>query len=93
MFPHYRAQENADQMEEERRLCYVGMTRAEERLYLTAARTRRLYGNTLSKGFSRFLFEISDQYKRVEERKEDRKTDGWREGKYGYSNNRRGWGR
>ncbi|GHS97293.1 DNA helicase [Synergistales bacterium] len=93
VFPNYRAQENADQMEEERRLCYVGMTRAEERLYLTAARTRRLYGNTLSKGFSRFLFEISDQYKRVEERKEDRKTDGWRDGKYGYSNNRRGWGR
>ncbi|MCR5347950.1 MAG: UvrD-helicase domain-containing protein [Fretibacterium sp.] len=68
VFPHSRAKDQPDQMEEERRLCYVGMTRAEERLYLTAARSRRLYGTTLEKGFSRFLFEIPDEYKTVDDR-------------------------
>ncbi|MBR1673173.1 MAG: UvrD-helicase domain-containing protein [Fretibacterium sp.] len=68
VFPTARAKDQPDQLEEERRLCYVGMTRAEERLYLTAARSRRLYGTTIEKGFSRFLFEIPDEYKNVDDR-------------------------
>lgn len=88
VFPNFRSLEDAKQMEEERRLCYVGMTRAEERLYLTAARSRRLYGMTYDKGFSRFLFEIPDTYKLVD----DRGGDERRADKYGYSSNRKRWG-
>ncbi|MDR2179023.1 MAG: UvrD-helicase domain-containing protein [Synergistaceae bacterium] len=88
VFPNYRAQDDPSQMEEERRLCYVGMTRAEERLYLTAARSRRLYGTTYDKGFSRFLCEIPDSYKWVD----DRGGEVRRDSKYGYGNNRRRWG-
>ena len=88
VFPNYRAKDDPAQMEEERRLCYVGMTRAEERLYLTAARSRRLYGMTYEKGFSRFLFEIADKYKQVDDRGGEMR-DGRRA--YGHSNNRRRW--
>lgn len=42
IFPHYKCVDVRDLLEEERRLCYVGMTRAEEKLYLTAARSRVL---------------------------------------------------
>ncbi|MDR2174568.1 MAG: UvrD-helicase domain-containing protein [Synergistaceae bacterium] len=97
VFPNYRAQDDPAQMEEERRLCYVGMTRAEERLYLTAAEERRLYGVTQDKGFSRFLYEISDEYKQVDERRERKGREKWKGGasrdeKYGYGRNRRRWG-
>ena len=88
VFPNYRANDDPAQMEEERRLCYVGMTRAEERLFMTAARSRRLYGTTHDKGFSRFLFEISDKYKQVDDRGGEMRDD--RRG-YGYGNNRRRW--
>jgi DNA helicase-2/ATP-dependent DNA helicase PcrA len=95
IFPNYRAQDDPAQMEEERRLCYVGMTRAEERLYLTGAEERRLYGVTQDKGFSRFLFEISDEYKRVDDRRGQGQRGGGfgRDDKYGYGRNRRRWGR
>jgi DNA helicase-2/ATP-dependent DNA helicase PcrA len=96
IFPNYRAQDDPTQMEEERRLCYVGMTRAEERLYLTGAEERRLYGVTQDKGFSRFLFEIPDEYKQTDKRtgrKEQKKWGGagYNE-KLGYGRNRRRWG-
>ena len=87
VFPNYRAQDDLSQMEEERRLCYVGITRAEERLYLTAARSRRLYGTSYEKGFSRFLLEISDDYKQVD----DRGSEVRRDELYSYSHNRRRW--
>ena len=58
VFPHSRSLEDQEEMEEERRLCYVGMTRAREVLYLTHAWTRSLYGNTMSNPPSRFLKEI-----------------------------------
>jgi DNA helicase-2/ATP-dependent DNA helicase PcrA len=55
LFPLARAEEQADGMEEERRLCYVGMTRAKDKLYLTWARARRR-GGELRPGIpSRFL--------------------------------------
>lgn len=58
MFPLSRAIEEPDELEEERRLCYVGMTRAEEVLYLTWANSRTLYGFTNINLPSRFIMEI-----------------------------------
>jgi DNA helicase-2/ATP-dependent DNA helicase PcrA len=58
VFPHSRALFDDSEMEEERRLAYVGITRAEEKLFLTAARMRTLFGRTNSNPPSRFLQEI-----------------------------------
>jgi len=60
LFPHARVGENEEDVEEERRLCYVGMTRAMERLYLSHARRRRVYGSYQYNPRSRFLAEIPD---------------------------------
>ncbi len=57
LFPHYDALRDPTQMEEERRLCYVGMTRAKELLYLTSASQRMLYGQTRWHLPSRFVKE------------------------------------
>lgn len=59
VFPSYRS-ESPEEMEEERRLCYVGITRAQEKLYLTNAVTRLLYGYERSNPPSRFLKEIPE---------------------------------
>jgi DNA helicase-2/ATP-dependent DNA helicase PcrA len=58
LFPHVRALDDLDGMEEERRLCYVGMTRARERLYLLNARRRYLFGQEQINPPSRFLKDI-----------------------------------
>ncbi len=58
LFPHSRASENEEEIEEERRLCYVGMTRAEKRLIITGAARRRVFGEYQSTEPSRFLDEI-----------------------------------
>lgn len=58
LFPHAMSIETADGMEEERRLCYVGITRAMKQLYLTYAETRRLHGTENLNRPSRFLKEI-----------------------------------
>jgi DNA helicase-2/ATP-dependent DNA helicase PcrA len=58
IFPHTRALFDHDQMEEERRLCYVGMTRAREQLFMLYANSRLLYGSTNHNPPSRFLLEI-----------------------------------
>ena len=60
VFPHMRALGDPAELEEERRLCYVGLTRAEERLYLTRAWSRTLFGQNNYNGPSRFLSEIPD---------------------------------
>jgi DNA helicase-2/ATP-dependent DNA helicase PcrA len=60
IFPHYLSGEALRDLQEERRLCYVGMTRAMEKLYLTAARTRMLYGKTVERDNSIFIYEIPD---------------------------------
>ncbi|MCH9608489.1 MAG: ATP-dependent DNA helicase PcrA [Chlamydiales bacterium] len=62
LFPHVNSRESYDALEEERRLCYVGMTRAKERLYLSAAETRFLWGTHRMMRPSRFLREIPRQY-------------------------------
>jgi DNA helicase-2/ATP-dependent DNA helicase PcrA len=58
IFPHYRALYDQSEMEEERRLCYVGMTRAKRELYMTHASSRLLYGGVQHNPPSRFLSEI-----------------------------------
>ncbi len=58
MFPHSRSGENSDELEEERRLCYVGMTRAMDKLYLSHSRRRRIYGDFQYNQPSRFLAEV-----------------------------------
>ena len=61
LFPHQRSlEEGSGRLEEERRLCYVGMTRAMQKLYLTYAESRRLYGNERYTSPSRFLGEIPE---------------------------------
>jgi len=64
-FPHARAKTEESQLEEERRLCYVGITRAMKKLYLTGAQRRMLFGNVQYNAFSRILEEIPDRYKVV----------------------------
>ena len=58
LFPHQRSLEESGRLEEERRLCYVGMTRAKKRLVLTLAEIRRLHGSEHYTSPSRFLGEI-----------------------------------
>ncbi len=58
LFPHSRSKDDPAQMEEERRLCYVGITRAKERLYLLRAFRRALYGASEPSEPSRYLAEI-----------------------------------
>jgi DNA helicase-2/ATP-dependent DNA helicase PcrA len=58
VFPHVRSLGDPDELEEERRLCYVGLTRAEERLYLCHAWSRMMFGSTDYRPPSRFLDEI-----------------------------------
>jgi DNA helicase-2/ATP-dependent DNA helicase PcrA len=60
IFPHNRSFESASELEEERRLCYVGITRAKSILYLLSARQRTLFGKTSGTVESRFIKEIDD---------------------------------
>ncbi len=62
IFPHSRALYSPTEMEEERRLCYVGMTRAREELYMIYATSRMLYGGMQHNPPSRFLAEIDAEY-------------------------------
>lgn len=61
VFPHSRSLMEEEEMEEERRLAYVGITRAEEELYLTNAQMRTLFGRTNMNPVSRFISEIPDE--------------------------------
>jgi DNA helicase-2/ATP-dependent DNA helicase PcrA len=58
LFPHSRSSDDEEELEEERRLCYVGMTRAQSQLVLTSAARRRVFGEYQSTEPSRFLDEI-----------------------------------
>ncbi|HHU52637.1 MAG TPA: UvrD-helicase domain-containing protein [Clostridiaceae bacterium] len=62
IFPGYRSFEAPEQLEEERRLAYVGITRARRYLHMTAARYRLLYGQTKYNPVSRFMSEIPNEY-------------------------------
>ncbi|NGM82396.1 DNA helicase PcrA [Paenibacillus sp. 7124] len=63
VFPHSRAFQDNDELEEERRLAYVGITRAEKQLFLSCARARTLFGRTTANPPSRFLDEIPEELK------------------------------
>ncbi len=65
IFPHQRALEDGDELEEERRLCYVGMTRARERLYLFRAERRLRFGAVSERPPSRFLDEVPERLTRA----------------------------
>lgn len=61
LFPHHMSHNEPGRLEEERRLCYVGMTRAMQKLYLTYAEIRRLHGNENYHRASRFISEIPNE--------------------------------
>ena len=61
LFPHQRSAEDPVRMEEERRLCYVGITRAEKKLYMTMAEQRRLHGRDQYNPPSKFVTELPNE--------------------------------
>jgi len=61
LFPHSRSMMNNLELEEERRLCYVGITRAQRELHLTYARRRLYFGGNYQNEPSRFLSEIPEE--------------------------------
>ena len=61
LFPHNRCFDSLSDLEEERRLCYVGITRAKEKLYLLSAKLRTIFGKTSGTIESRFIREIDDK--------------------------------
>ncbi len=65
LFPHSLSQDDPESIEEERRLCYVGMTRAKDRLTLTRAAARRVFGSLRFNDPSRFFSEIPAEFVRV----------------------------
>jgi len=60
LFPHNRSLMDREELEEERRLCYVGMTRAKEKLFLTYARRRLFFGQRSTNTISRFVLELPE---------------------------------
>ena len=60
LFPHSNSMESSDELEEERRLCYVAITRAKKKLYIVNARSRMLYGRVSSNIPSRFISEMGE---------------------------------
>ncbi len=71
IFPHMRSFENESELEEERRLCYVGITRAKTKLYLLSARSRTLYGKTSGTIESRFIKEIDPSLLNITDTKKE----------------------
>ncbi len=74
IMPHSMSLNEAGELEEERRLCYVGITRAKERLYITNAKRRMLFGNTNMNPPSRFIAEIDSNLIEKEESKTETKV-------------------
>ena len=74
IMPHSMSLNEESELEEERRLCYVGITRAKERLYITNAKRRMLFGNTNMNPPSRFIAEIDNNLIEKEESKTENKA-------------------
>ena len=90
IFPGYKSIGEPKELEEERRLCYVGITRAKQFLFLTCAKQRTIFGSTTYNAPSRFLTEIPENYlKGYEEsfKKEDKKSYGDKSYNWEYGNN------
>ena len=89
LFPSKKSIFENDDVEEERRLCYVGITRARKKLYLTNAKQRTLYGSTSYTIPSRFISEIPENLyddvskENINRRKESRQNDGYLNSEYG----------
>ena len=88
IFPGYKSIGEESELEEERRLCYVGMTRAKEHLFLTCARTRTIFGSTSCNLVSRFLGEVPKEmlegYDDIFGTKNDEKNNNENEYEWGY---------
>ncbi|MBR3881994.1 MAG: DNA helicase PcrA [Clostridia bacterium] len=88
IFPGYKSIGEPQELEEERRICYVGITRAKQMLYLTCAKQRTIFGSTSCNAVSRFLKEIPasmlDGAEELEERR-NRYPDKVAEDEYGYN--------
>lgn len=94
IFPGYQASSEESEMEEERRLCYVGITRAREALYLTGAYCRTIYGSTTYNRVSRFVAEIPQELieglENIQKKKDRLKSwDNSTDYSYGYSDYRK----
>lgn len=79
LLPHFNTGDSQEEIEEERRLLYVGMTRAKERLFLTTCRRRRIAGRYQDQQESPFLLELSNEDLEISESSElfyDRRTEG-----------------
>ncbi|MBU4240126.1 MAG: DNA helicase PcrA [Actinobacteria bacterium] len=76
IFPHVRSMDSADEMEEERRLCYVGMTRAIRALYVVHARSRSLWGGLGENPISRFIAEVPREFLEQVDRRDDEEEEG-----------------
>ena len=87
IFPGYKSIGEPKELEEERRLCYVGITRAKEHLYLTCSRQRSIYGSTSCNAVSRFVKEIPanmlDGYEQIEDAQRSSYGDRDRDWEYG----------
>jgi DNA helicase-2/ATP-dependent DNA helicase PcrA len=79
VFPHARSLESEPELEEERRLCYVGITRAKDRAFLTYARHRMLFGRTSDNPPSRFLRELPTEGVELRGTIETEERDQWAE--------------
>ena len=77
IFPSYRSIGEPKELEEERRLCYVGVTRAKQNLYLTAAKQRTVFGSTTCNSLSRFLGEIPENLVEGIEKEETNNNKGF----------------
>jgi len=60
IFPHSRSMNSIEELEEERRLCYVGVTRAKEKVFLSSSQSHSIYGDTTFRNVSRFINEIPE---------------------------------
>jgi DNA helicase-2/ATP-dependent DNA helicase PcrA len=69
IFPHQNSFLDPGGLEEERRLCYVGITRAKERLYISNAKRRTLYGREVVNPVSRFIKEMNPEFLEIENEK------------------------
>ena len=92
IFPGSSAQYDQEELEEERRLCYVAMTRAKEKLTLTNCWQRMLYGRTSSNRASRFLDEIPEENMRWESKPEPRFGGMEHDSTFGGDRYEEGWG-
>lgn len=85
VFPHFRSLEEPEELEEERRLCYVGITRAMDKLFLTHAQSRMLYGKWNNYLPSRFLKEVPEELLAGPEQKKKSTTTGGNPWKSGFN--------